>query len=75
VTRVHGIDSQSVWSLRDVRFRHEGAMRRTIDDVSVDLARGKMTALLGPNGAGKSTLLELLLGTLVPASSRRRAAG
>jgi iron complex transport system ATP-binding protein len=60
--------SDSVWSLRDVRFQHQGAMRATIDDVTVDIARGQMTALLGPNGAGKSTLLQLLLGILSPAS-------
>lgn len=60
--------SPVVWSLRDLRFRHEGAVRPTIDDVTVDVARGKMTALLGPNGAGKSTLLQLLLGVLTPDS-------
>jgi ABC-type cobalamin/Fe3+-siderophores transport system ATPase subunit len=62
------VSAPSVWSLRDLRFRHDGAARPTIDDITLDIAPGRMTALLGPNGAGKSTLLQLLLGILAPAS-------
>jgi ABC-type cobalamin/Fe3+-siderophores transport system ATPase subunit len=57
-----------VWSLHGVQFQHPGATRPTLDDITLDVASGRMTALLGPNGAGKSTLLEILLGTLTPAS-------
>lgn len=34
--------------------------RRIIDDLSVSLEQGKVTALVGPNGSGKSTLLKSL---------------
>ena len=40
--------------------------RQIIDNVSVALRGGEMTALIGPNGAGKSTLLRLLTGYLTP---------
>ncbi|EPK7358457.1 heme ABC transporter ATP-binding protein [Kluyvera ascorbata] len=49
--------------------------RRVIDNVSVELRRGEVTALIGPNGAGKSTLLRLLTGFLSPDSGERRIEG
>src|SRR5689334_23872740 len=33
-----------------------------LDDVSVDLPTGQLTALLGPSGGGKSTLLRIIAG-------------
>ena len=49
--------------------------RRVIDDVSVQLRRGEVTALIGPNGAGKSTLLRLLTGFLSPDRGDRSIEG
>lgn len=49
--------------------------RQIIDNVSVALRGGEMTALIGPNGAGKSTLLRLLTGYLTPDSGTRHLAG
>ncbi len=37
-----------------------------LEDVSLSLAPGSLTALVGSNGAGKSTLLHLLQGQLMP---------
>ena len=39
-----------------------------LSDVSVDVARGSITAICGPNGAGKSTLIEALAGLIAPDS-------
>lgn len=41
-----------------------------VNDVSVDLWRGKIHAVIGTNGAGKSTLANLLSGDLQPTSGR-----
>jgi branched-chain amino acid transport system ATP-binding protein len=39
-------------------------VKRVVDDVSMQLTPGKVTALLGPNGAGKSSLVLALAGAL-----------
>lgn len=38
--------------------------RVVLDNISIDIRAGEVTALLGPNGAGKSTLLKLLCGEI-----------
>ena len=43
---------------------------RAVDDLSIELNRGTITALLGGNGAGKTTTLSMLLGLLLPTSGK-----
>jgi sulfate transport system ATP-binding protein len=39
---------------------------RALDDVSVEIPSGSLTALLGPSGGGKSTLLRIIAGLETP---------
>jgi iron complex transport system ATP-binding protein len=56
----------SVFVTRNVSVRYGNARQRALDNVSVDIARGRFTAIIGPNGSGKSTLLRALLGAIAP---------
>ena len=46
-----------------------------VDDLSLGVARGSITAVLGPNGAGKTTTLETCEGYRAPQSGRVRVLG
>src|SRR3712207_8353323 len=39
-----------------------------LDDVTVDMARGRFTAVMGPSGSGKSTLMHVSAGLDTPTS-------
>lgn len=49
--------------------------RRLIDDLSLTLPEGRMTALIGHNGSGKSTLLKVLARQIRPSGGAVRFAG
>ncbi len=44
--------------------------RRVLDNISMELQKGKITTLIGPNGAGKSTLVKVILGLQKPTSGK-----
>ncbi len=46
-----------------------------LDDVSVSVEAGSLTALVGPDGAGKTTLLRLAAGLLAPDAGTLRVLG
>lgn len=61
--------------INPVELRVEGISKsfgafKALQDVSLTVALGKVTALVGPNGAGKTTLFHLIGGNLTPDSGR-----
>ena len=46
-----------------------------VDDLSFEVARGKVTGFLGPNGAGKTTTIRMILGLARPTSGTALIAG
>jgi sulfate transport system ATP-binding protein len=55
-----------VITVRDVNKRY--GTFAALDDISVDVPEGSLTALLGPSGSGKSTLLRVIAGLETPDS-------
>lgn len=46
-----------------------------IDDLSLNITKGKITGLIGPDGAGKTTLIRLICGLLVPTNGEVKTLG
>ncbi len=43
---------------------------RAVDDVSIEIERGKLVLVMGPSGSGKTTLISMLGGLLRPTAGR-----
>lgn len=53
--------------LSHITFQYEGIHSpKVLDDVCLDIPRGKITAIVGTSGSGKTTLIKLLLGYYKP---------
>jgi ABC-2 type transport system ATP-binding protein len=50
-------------------------MRRSLDNLSLQVQEGEIFGFLGPNGAGKTTTLKLLTGLIFPTSGTARIRG
>ena len=49
--------------ITNIMFKYDPhALRKTIDDVSIHIPQGKVTAIVGASGSGKTTLIRLMLG-------------
>jgi ATP-binding cassette, subfamily C, bacterial CydD len=56
--------------LESVSFTYPTRQSPALEDISLEIPSGKMTALIGPSGSGKSTLASLLLRFIVPQSGQ-----
>ncbi len=65
--------SNAVLRVESVTAGYGGAP--IIENVTIDVYPGKITAIVGPNGAGKSTLLKAISGVIKTSSGRVLVAG
>lgn len=56
--------------IRNLSYTYDGATRRVISDLDLDIPSGSVHAVVGPNGCGKSTLLRLVAGLAKPTTGR-----
>ena len=61
--------------MSDIILKTEGlgisfGAHKAVNDVSIEIERGKLTTILGPNGAGKTTFFNLVSGLLTPTTGR-----
>ncbi|MFT4047849.1 MAG: ABC transporter ATP-binding protein [Solimonas sp.] len=56
-------------------LRKQYAATTAVDDISFDVAPGRIVGLLGPNGAGKTTTINMILGVLAPSAGVIRIEG
>jgi iron complex transport system ATP-binding protein len=62
--------NQTLLRFQEVTFSYRPDHHAVLQNLSLDIRQGSISAILGPNGAGKTTLLHLALGWLRPQSGQ-----
>ena len=63
VNAKEGIKPQSIdgnISFKNVSFTYQGAKKKALNNINLEIKSGQMTALVGPSGGGKTTLARLV---------------
>lgn len=56
-------ESVKTIKFKNVDFKYDKhSLKKTLNDISFDIAEGKVTAIVGASGSGKTTLIKLMLG-------------
>ena len=61
--------------LRKTFAAPDGGVLRAVDEMTMRVRAGELTALVGPDGAGKTTLLRMMAGLLKPDAGHLRVLG
>jgi energy-coupling factor transport system ATP-binding protein len=63
---VESVPGPAILQTRSLTYSYSPSGRRVLDDVSIEVRSGELTAIAGANGAGKSTLARHLVHILRP---------
>ncbi|MBE0685369.1 MAG: ABC transporter ATP-binding protein, partial [Anaerolineaceae bacterium] len=66
--------NQNMIELKNIQFHYDPG-KSILNDLTLSVEKGSITAILGPNGTGKTTLLHTILGLLAPQSGEIWIAG
>ncbi len=66
---------EATMAIENVSFSYVNPLTPEINQISLHLPRGSVTALVGPSGGGKSTLVDLTLGILEPSTGSIKLSG
>jgi len=66
--------NQAMIGLKNIQFHYDPG-KTILNDLSLSVEKGSITAILGPNGTGKTTLLHTILGLLAPQAGEIWIAG
>lgn len=59
----HKFESLKSINLENVDFKYDPhALKNTLNDISLEIPEGRVTAIVGASGSGKTTLIKLILG-------------
>ncbi|PWS26106.1 ABC transporter ATP-binding protein [Pedobacter yonginense] len=60
------IEARADIKLSNISFRYVGGEENVLENVTLTIPNGKVTAIVGESGGGKTTLLKLILGYYTP---------
>ena len=61
--QVKTFDSEKSIKIENIDFKYDShALKKTLDGISFDIPKGRVTAIVGASGSGKTTLIKLMLG-------------
>lgn len=60
------LDDNASIVLENISFRYNELTENVLNNISLTIPKGKMTAIVGTSGSGKTTLVKLLLGFYMP---------
>ncbi len=64
------MEEERIITIRNLskQFKNKGIVAKAVDDISLDILKGKIYGFVGHNGSGKTTTIKMILGLIRPSS-------